>query len=157
TANFVGSGSGMIFISGHVINSARGNALAGVTIRLTGSQTSSTTTDSNGIYSFSVNPGGTFTVTPAFRGFVFAPPSLPLANVTANQTADFVGTQQASAATPVGSNVTVQLEDVTLNFANVSGAGTTTLRHIGLAAAGTPPAGYVFIGNDAIDISTTAT
>jgi hypothetical protein len=59
--------------------------------------------------------------------------------------------------TPAGQNVAVQLNGVTVSFATVSGAGTTTIMPINPATAGQLPNGYQLTGNSiAFDISTTA-
>ena len=51
-----------------------GDVLAGVTILLSGTDTSSTTTDATGAYSFTVE-SGTYTVTPSLGGYTFSPTS----------------------------------------------------------------------------------
>ncbi len=83
--------------------------------------------------------------------------------MSANTVVDFSGT--ASARTPVGTNVTVQVGDVLLTFANVTAEGTTSSREIDPTTAGPPPSGYALFdpsrdsGNHerGIDITTTAT
>jgi trimeric autotransporter adhesin len=52
-----------------------GSGLSGVTINLTGAATKSTTTDSNGNYSFTGLPNGVYTVTPSKTGYNMAPQS----------------------------------------------------------------------------------
>ncbi|HXD32299.1 MAG TPA: carboxypeptidase regulatory-like domain-containing protein [Pyrinomonadaceae bacterium] len=77
-------------ISGQVLNAGFG--FAGVTMNLTGSQTGSVVTNSSGQYSFTVNAGGNYTVTPARQNYSFSPTSTPFTNVHANQTANFDAT-----------------------------------------------------------------
>jgi hypothetical protein len=69
-----------------------GAALAGVNVSLSGAQTGTTTTDSNGNYSFNITSEGSYTVTPAKTHYTFAPPSLTFNNPTSAQTANFAGT-----------------------------------------------------------------
>ncbi|HKG12984.1 MAG TPA: carboxypeptidase regulatory-like domain-containing protein, partial [Pyrinomonadaceae bacterium] len=79
-------------ISGHVTDDA-GNPLAGTTIRLTGSQAATATTDSNGNYTFAgVGGGGSYTVTPAKADYGFTPGASGFTNLTADARADFKGT-----------------------------------------------------------------
>jgi protocatechuate 3,4-dioxygenase beta subunit len=66
-------------LSGNVVDS-NGDPLAGVTIT-TGGKT--TTTDSNGNYSFSGLPAGSYTVTPTLHGYAFSP---SVQNVTITNT-----------------------------------------------------------------------
>ncbi|MGI9107393.1 MAG: carboxypeptidase regulatory-like domain-containing protein [Pyrinomonadaceae bacterium] len=91
TANFAAT-LNTFTISGQVTEN--GNALAGVTITLSGSQSATTTTDAAGTYSFTVAGGGTYTSTPSLTNYTFAPPSQTFENLQANQTANFAGTLQ---------------------------------------------------------------
>jgi hypothetical protein len=77
-------------ISGHV--TSNGTALSGVTITLTGSQSGSATTDANGNYSFTVNSGGSYTVTPSKSGYTFNPSHASFGNLGSNQAANFAAT-----------------------------------------------------------------
>lgn len=61
-----------------------------------------------------------------------------------------------AANTPVGSNVPVQVGALTLTFSNVYVPGYTRVIPIDPSTAGTPPAGYVTVGNLAFEITTTA-
>lgn len=81
-------------ISGQVSNS--GNALPEVSIVLSGSLINSTTTDSSGNYSFTVNEGGNYTVTPSLTNYTFTPPSLTFNNISSNQTANFAASSTCS-------------------------------------------------------------
>ncbi|HKO96282.1 MAG TPA: SBBP repeat-containing protein [Pyrinomonadaceae bacterium] len=77
-------------ISGHIATAA-GQNLAGATVNLTGTQSSTAITNSSGNYTFTnLASGGTFTVTPSFAPYTFLPPSQTFINLSANQTADFV-------------------------------------------------------------------
>jgi uncharacterized repeat protein (TIGR03803 family) len=76
-------------ISGQVSQSGAG--LSGVTVTLSGTESATTTTDSNGNYSFTEPGGGNYTVTPSLTGYVFTPASQTFDNLSANQTADFTG------------------------------------------------------------------
>ena len=83
-------------------------------------------------------------------------------DVSVNLTMDTDHTMTAvylttTAATPTGENISLQLNGVTVTFANVTTAGTTTIIPINPAAAGQLPNGYQLTGNSiAFDISTMA-
>ena len=79
-----------VSISGRVAEGA--NALAGVTVTLTGAKTGTATTDANGSYSFTVTSEGNYTVTPSKAHYKFAPASSSFNNPTAAQKADFAAT-----------------------------------------------------------------
>lgn len=71
------------------IESNVGNRLAGVTVNLTGTQTGTMVTDAIGVYTFNgLAAGGTYTVTPT--SIVTDPASQTFANLSANQTANFM-------------------------------------------------------------------
>jgi hypothetical protein len=61
----------------------------GVSVALSGSQTGAVTTGADGKYSFTVNAGGSYTVTPSKANYTFAPLSRSFTGLNANQTADF--------------------------------------------------------------------
>lgn len=90
-------------ISGRVTgNSAE--ALPGVTLTLSGSQTGSTQTDANGDYVFNgIIPGGDYTVTPSLSGQSFFPTSRTFNNLTGNQVADFTTLAPTPTPTPAPS------------------------------------------------------
>jgi hypothetical protein len=69
-----------------------GAGLADVTVSLGGSQSSSTTTDTAGNYSFTVRAEGDYTVTPSKRHYDFSPQSSSVFNLGANRSADFSAT-----------------------------------------------------------------
>ena len=92
TRNIAVSGTGVATyaVSGQVRN-AGGVAVSGVTITLSGGGTTRTTvTAADGTYSFAgVVAGGNYTVTASGAGFTFTPSSQSIANLSANQIADF--------------------------------------------------------------------
>ena len=74
-------------ISGQV--TFAGSGLSGVTMKLSGPQSGSTTSNSSGNYSFTAPGGGDYTVTPSQAGYAFTPPSLAFNNLSVNQIANF--------------------------------------------------------------------
>jgi hypothetical protein len=132
-------------ISGEVYKSIGSDALANVTIALSGSATSSTATNSDGIFSVSV-ANGTYTATPSLSGYTFEPVSTVVV-INASNVADvnFAATSTYGADTysisgtvtgAVNSDVKLTLSgdtsgtvmtgaDGTYSFANVLGEGTT--------------------------------
>ncbi|HEV7889807.1 MAG TPA: carboxypeptidase regulatory-like domain-containing protein [Pyrinomonadaceae bacterium] len=155
TANFAGALVNYK-ISGRVNEGTPG--LPGVTVSLTGSATGTTTTDANGLYSFTVKAEGTYTVTTSLAHYGFTPPSQTFANLGGDKTADFnaarirhtvsgrvtkpdgsalagasvalTGTQTATATTDAQGN---------FSFASLAGGGdytvTPTMRHYTFAPA----------------------
>jgi hypothetical protein len=115
---------GLISLSGQITLS--GTGLSGVTVTLSGSQSSSAVTDGSGNYIFGgLAVGGNYTVTPSISGFTFSPPSQTFNTLSNNQTANF-------AATSIGSGITVSgqvtsggvgLSGVTIN---INGSQTTS-------------------------------
>jgi len=73
SAGNMGGGLAVYTISGTVTSG--GNPLLGAMISLTGTRSTSTTTDGSGYYSFSNLPNGSYTVTPSATGSTFIPPS----------------------------------------------------------------------------------
>jgi hypothetical protein len=68
----------------------RGAVAANVTMTLSGDQTSSTTTDATGVYSFQV-PNGNYTVTPSQTGYTFRPTAVNATVADADyQVQDFI-------------------------------------------------------------------
>jgi hypothetical protein len=87
TATITLGAPGEITISGQV---NRGTAPApGITVGLSGGQTSTASTDANGEYSFTVSPGQSYVVTPMAAGVSFCPSALSFTAPTTNQTANF--------------------------------------------------------------------
>jgi M6 family metalloprotease-like protein len=72
-------------ITGYIIS---GNAgVGGVTLNYMDGTPKTTTADNSGLYSFTVPPGWSGTVTPSKAGYIFKPSSRSYTNVLANQTA----------------------------------------------------------------------
>lgn len=70
-----------------------GAALAGVTVTLSGSQSSVATTDSNGGYAFASLPGGgNYTLALSKTSYSWSPQSLAVNDLSSNQTMNFTGT-----------------------------------------------------------------
>jgi hypothetical protein len=63
--------------------------LGGVTVTLSGSAEASAITDSAGVYSFTVNAGGNYTITPAKTHYTFSPPTQPITDLSGNVTFNF--------------------------------------------------------------------
>ena len=86
--------AGSPIISGRVTDSRNsGLAVAGVTVTLSGTQSATTQTDSNGNYIFlNLSAGGNYVVTPSKNNFTFNPASISLNNLSGIQSANFVGT-----------------------------------------------------------------
>ncbi|HEX8148922.1 MAG TPA: S8 family serine peptidase [Pyrinomonadaceae bacterium] len=79
-------------ISGRITD-ANGNGIDAVTVNLSGSETQTTATNSNGDYSFSLTTCGlSYTVTPSKLGWAFTPPSRTFYGQTNNTNVNFVGT-----------------------------------------------------------------
>ena len=113
-------------VSGQIM--LNGGGFSGVTISLSGSQTTSRITGGSGNYSFVGLPaGGTYTITPTLAGYVFIPPSQTFTNLGANQAANFTATTAGSAT--VSGQVTVSglgLSEVAINVNGSQSASTTT-------------------------------
>jgi len=69
-----GGGGGGTVVKHQLSGTVSGVVQEGVTVELSGSASQSTTTASDGTYSFSV-PDGSYTVTASLDGYVFAPPN----------------------------------------------------------------------------------
>jgi hypothetical protein len=91
-----GTGANAFTISGTVTNNT-GTGLAGVPVTLASGETpiATTTTDSNGNYSFTgVAGGGEYIVNATSAGFTFTPASQTFSNLSENRTANFSVTAQ---------------------------------------------------------------
>jgi hypothetical protein len=87
-------------ISGSVTKSGTDDAFANVTVNLTGTSTASTTTDTNGDFSFTGQTNGTYTVTPSFTNYTFNPVSKVVVVSGANITdTNFVATSTGGNST----------------------------------------------------------
>ncbi|MET0622928.1 MAG: Calx-beta domain-containing protein [Pyrinomonadaceae bacterium] len=60
-----------------------------VTVRLDGTETATTLTDSLGLYGFGVTPGGSYTVTPSEANHLFTPASRSITGLGSQQSANF--------------------------------------------------------------------
>ena len=78
------------------VTSSTGKALVGVTINLTGSVTTTATTNANGHYSFTSLPPGNYTVTPSLSGYGFDPLSRSVKIAKANVTGQNFTTRSIS-------------------------------------------------------------
>ncbi|MDT5271182.1 MAG: hypothetical protein QOH49_3368, partial [Acidobacteriota bacterium] len=95
TANFAATFN-RYRISGSITNIQSG-AFPGATVTLSGSQSATTTTDSQGLYAFGNLPaGGNYTVTPTLSGYEFMPVSRAFNALSSDQHASFA----AFATTP---------------------------------------------------------
>jgi hypothetical protein len=80
-------------ISGRVVKASGSSGLQGVTVTLSGTQSSTAQTDANGNYTFAGLPaGGNYTVTPAKVNYSFNLPGVSLNDLGSDRTADFTGT-----------------------------------------------------------------
>jgi hypothetical protein len=90
TADFVGAVT-KYTISGRVLDMVNTTAMPGVAIAVTGSLSATTTTDSNGNFSFQLPALGNYTLTPTLKSYVFQPVALAFNQLTADQTVSFNG------------------------------------------------------------------
>ncbi|MDQ3668582.1 MAG: carboxypeptidase regulatory-like domain-containing protein [Acidobacteriota bacterium] len=85
-------GSGSCSISSRLVNPTTGLGISGITIQLSGTQSGTAVTDSNGNFAFTgLNCGGTFTLTPISptgvgAGLTFNPPIQVIPNLTSGLT-----------------------------------------------------------------------
>jgi hypothetical protein len=114
-------------VSGRVTDDT-GAALAGATLKLTGSQAATTTSDAQGNYSFTgVGAGGDYTVTPSKTDYAFAPVASGLTNLSADSRADFKGTPtiRSISGVIVGTN-NAPLQGVSVSLTGSQTATATT-------------------------------
>jgi len=113
-------------ISGQVTNAAGG--VANVTVALSGGQTGTILTDSNGFYLFSNLPGGSYTVTPSktdpILTYSFTPPSQSMNNITSSQIVNF--TANTAITTELNAIADAYVQDGTVTGTNFGTA--TTLK-----------------------------
>ncbi len=113
-------------ISGRVAR-ANGQAMSGVAVALTGSQTGAATTDANGDYSFTNLPaGGNYTVTPSKTGYDFSPASRTFNDLGADQSAPFVVTPSSYTVSGRVTSGTAGLSGVTVALSGARTATATT-------------------------------
>lgn len=117
-------------ITGSIIEN--GQALGGVSLNLTGDETATLTTESNGNYSFTVNAGGAYTVTPSKPGYIFTQPSAAFSDLGQNIYMNFQATRLkvsiSGSVTDADSN---PLEGVTLTLSGGAGFQPRTLTIVG--------------------------
>jgi hypothetical protein len=88
-------------IAGQVADGA-GNALANVTVTLSGSESWTAITGADGRYVFAdLSAGGNYTVTPSKTSYTFSPANKTFNNLDAGQTQNFTGTLSAAAPNPI--------------------------------------------------------
>ncbi|MDQ2937703.1 MAG: hypothetical protein M3R67_09355 [Acidobacteriota bacterium] len=77
-------------IRGRIVDSL-GHGLFGITVNLSGRQTSNSLTNQDGTYSFNVSAAGNYTITPSTEQgrYTFSPSTVSLANVSSTRVADF--------------------------------------------------------------------
>ncbi len=89
-------------VSGRVTNSVGGSGVAGVVIRLTGTQNRKTITNASGDYRFeNVDTNGVYTVTPSRANFSFSPTQRSLSQLGNNTDAPFTGIPAGTNINPV--------------------------------------------------------
>ena len=79
--------------------------MSGVTITLSGSVSTTTTTDSNGNYLFANLPFGSYGLTPSKPNYTFDPPGFSLPNIAIDANVNFVATLRQSGPNSVGFEV----------------------------------------------------
>jgi inhibitor of cysteine peptidase len=125
--NFAATALPRYSISGKVTLKAGGASLAGVTVALSGSATGSTTTGSDGSYSFGNLLTGSYTLTPSMAGWSFSPQNARVAIANRNVAgANFTATALLSIS---GSVLTVggaPFSGVTVNLSGASNGSTIT-------------------------------
>jgi WD40 repeat protein len=86
-------------IGGTII--CNGSPLSGVILSLTDDAIGTTTSDINGVYSFSVLAGGTYTITPMKQNYSFAPVSQTFARIQGSEVLNFIATNTSVPEVPV--------------------------------------------------------
>ncbi|HEY0169462.1 MAG TPA: carboxypeptidase regulatory-like domain-containing protein [Pyrinomonadaceae bacterium] len=113
-------------ISGRVAR-ANGQAMSGVTVTLSGSQTGTTTTDANGDYNFANLPaGGNYTVTPSKAGYDFNPAPRVFNDLGADASAPFVVTPSSFNITGRVASGGAGVAGVTVTLSGARSATATT-------------------------------
>lgn len=104
-------------ISGRVISNEVG--LSGVNITLSGGSSATTTTDSNGEYSFTGLSNGNYTVTPSQTPYTFSPEYINIAIADLNQTGqDFIASIISDTAKVLDDTTTQALSSVSSGIDN---------------------------------------
>ena len=100
-------------ISGRILD-ANGETLAGATVALSGSQTGTTTSGTDGTFSFAnIGAGSNCTVTVTKANYALTPQSQTFNDLGADQTADFTATRTPLLLTAANSTRAIALEPVT--------------------------------------------
>lgn len=99
-------------INAYTISGTTG--VEGIKVSLSGDATGSVTTNANGLYSFTVNALGNYTITAEKAEYVFAPPGYSFTSLGSNQTANFVGTLKPVLLTEKNSDLALALTTVNL-------------------------------------------
>ena len=120
-----------------------GNPLPGATVALSGSSNNSMQTDASGYYSFTVNSGGDYTVTPSLTNYTFAPAELTFENLAESKLADFTATPAYSLSGSViyGTRLMNQPQKL------VSGVSLTAARGVSTVSTATGPNGIYLLEN----------
>ena len=100
-------------ISGYLNNG--GNRVNGATVTLSGDATGSVTTVNLGKYLFTVNAGGSYTITPAKANLTFSPFNMTFNNVTSDQTQNFPATNNTNTISGTITSAGTPLSGVTVN------------------------------------------
>ena len=109
-------------ITGRVTNST-GAAIAGLLVSLSGSQMTTTQTDSNGNYGFAnLGAGGNYRIDPSPASFTFDRPSQSFFGLDGNKTADFVGFAQPPGPTPTPTPLTATMALINLDATGLNPA-----------------------------------
>jgi pimeloyl-ACP methyl ester carboxylesterase len=109
-----GGGTILHSISGHVTSGGIG--LSGVAMSLSGAASQTTTTDSNGNYTFTGLSGGSYTIAPSKTGCTFSPSSLPVTVSGQSVTGqNFTATCGGAPTVTTGSATSVAQTSATLN------------------------------------------
>ena len=110
-------------LNAHVISgtiTAGGNALSGVTVTLSGDQLGTATTNSAGTYSFTVNAGGNYTLTPTRAHYTFTPSLITISDLSTDHTFSF--------STPTS---TIQFSAPSYSVCEDDGSATITVTRVG--------------------------
>ncbi|MFL6208690.1 MAG: FG-GAP-like repeat-containing protein [Pyrinomonadaceae bacterium] len=139
-----------------IITDESGIGLGGVSLSLSDASNATTTTASDGSYSFNdLAGGGSYTLTPVRSSYTFAPQSQTFSNLSANLTANFIGTLSSYEVSGVVTNSNgVGLGGVTVVLSGTRNYVTTTTSAGSYKLTGLPPgasftvaptlSGYVF-------------
>ena len=92
-----------------------GDRVLGATVTLSGDNTGVTTTDNSGHYSFTVNDGGTYTITPSKTNLTFNPINASFINVTTDKTQNFAATNNTNKISGIITSGGTPLSGVTVS------------------------------------------